>query len=107
MFDQRFARQNRNWQRAFDRPHATIERQLADAENVNQIVFFGEIAVRAENSQRDRQIETRAFFAHVRRRKIDRDLLKRKKETAVCDCRANAFARFAHGGIRQADDRYR
>ncbi len=101
MADRSVARENRDRQRAFDRTHASIKRKLADAQNVNQVVRFGEIAVRAENAKRDRQIETRAFFAHVGGREIDRGLLKRKEVAAVLHCGADAFARLAHSGIRQ------
>src|ERR1043166_294222 len=71
---------------------------------MNQIVSLSQLAIRAENSERNRQVKTRAFLAHVSRREIDSHLLKRKEVAAVLNGRANAFARFAHGCVRQADN---
>ncbi len=86
-----FAREHRDRQRAFDRPHTSVERQLADTKNMNEIELLGELAIRAENSERNRQIKTRAFLTYVSRRKIDGCLLKRKEVTAVLNGGANAF----------------
>src|SRR5262245_31511909 len=105
MMNRTLARHYRDRQSAFDRAHTTIEREFADAENVNQVLLFRKLAVRTEYSQRDRQIETRAFFANVRGREVDRRLLKRKEITAVLNRGADAFARLAHRGVRKSDNR--
>src|SRR6185369_16384994 len=107
MFDRALARKHRDRQCTLDRSHTTIERQFANAENVNQIVRFGELAVRAKNSERDRQIKTRSFFSHVCGSEIDSRLLKRKEVTAVLNGSPNALARFAYGSVREANDRDR
>ena len=63
-----------------------------------------EVAVCAEDAERDGQIETRALFAHIGGRKVDRRLVKREEEGAVVDRSPDAFARFAHGEVGQAND---
>src|SRR5581483_2123362 len=77
------AREDGNRQRALDRAHTAVERKLTDADDVNKTVVLGKIAVGAKDAERDRQVETRTFLAHVGGREIDRGLLKRKEVTAV------------------------
>src|SRR5439155_11156110 len=98
---QRLARQDSYRQSAFDGTHATIQREFTHGYQVNQASAFSEVAIRPEDAKRDGQIEARALFAHVGRRKIDGRFLKGKKESAVTDRGTNPFARFAYGGIRQ------
>src|SRR6266571_8407507 len=106
MFCLRLARSQGDRQSAADRPHPSIKRQLADGKNVSQMFGLTQIAIRAKNTERDWEIEARALLAHVRGREIDRGLMKREEERAVVDGRADAFARFAHGEIRQSDNDY-
>ena len=66
-----------------------------------------EIAVRSEDSERNRKIETGAFFPHIRGRQVDRRLVKWKEKPAVVNGRTNALARLSHGSVRQADNDHR
>src|SRR5215212_2067575 len=104
MTNRAFPRQHRNRQRALDRPHTTIKRKLTNAENVNEVVRLSEVAARSKNSERNRQIEASPFFANVGGSEVDRSLLKRKKVTAVLNCRAYAFARLANSSVRKSND---
>src|SRR6266705_6485702 len=106
MFCLRLARSQRDRQSAADRPHPSIKRQLADGKNVNQMFSLAQISIRAKNAERDWEIKARPFLAHVRGREIDRGFMKREEERAVVDGRADAFARFAHGEIRQSHNDY-
>ena len=63
-----------------------------------------QISICPEDAKRDRQIETCAFFTNVRRRQINRGLVKGKEECAVVDGGPNPLSRLAHGEIRQADN---
>ena len=47
------------------------------------MLCISKVAVCAEDAERNRQVEARALFAHVRRSEIDRRLVKRKEEAAV------------------------
>src|ERR1044071_5335010 len=107
MLDRALTRQHRDRQCTLNRSHTTIERQFADAEIVNQIVRFGELTIRAKNSEGDWQIKTRALFSDVSGSEIDCRLLKRKEVTAVLNGSPDAFARFAYGGVRKTNDRDR
>lgn len=102
--DASVARPDGDGQRALDRAHATVERKLSDGEHVRQAFEFAEIAVRAEDAERDGEVEARALFAHVGGREVDRRLVEREEEAAVVDGGADALARLANGGIGQTDD---
>lgn len=67
---------------------------------------IAEVAVGPEDTQRNRQVEARAFFADIGRRQINRGLVKRKEEGAVIDGGADAFARLTHSEVRQSDNGY-
>ena len=60
---------------------------------------------RGEQAERDRQIERRARLAHVGRRQVDGDAVRRKLEAGVPDRRAHAVAALAHGRVGQPDHR--
>ena len=47
------------------------------------MVLIIQVAVGAQNTERYRKIETGTFLSNIRRRQINRDSLKRKKECAV------------------------
>src|SRR5208282_3302628 len=59
-----FAREQRSRQRALDRLDASVEREFAQHQVVAQKVAL-EMAGRRQDSQRDRQIEGRAFLARI------------------------------------------
>src|SRR5260370_10731318 len=107
MFRLRLARTQGYRQRSANRSYSAIQRQLADRKNVNQMLRIAQVAVCAENTERERQVEASAFSAHVSRREIDRSLVKGKKERAVVNRSANAFARFPHGEIGEAEKDHR
>ncbi len=79
-------------QRTAHCPHPTVQRKLADGQNVRQMLSIAEVSVSAENAKSNWQIEACTFLAHVGRRQIDRGLVKRKEESTVVDCGANPFA---------------
>ena len=58
---------------------------------------------RAQNAERHRQIETRAFLANIGRRKIDGDGLVGITESGIEQRGLDALAAFAHRRIRHAD----
>jgi hypothetical protein len=74
---------------------------------MNQVVCFGELSIRAKNSECYGKIETCTLLAHISRSKVDRCLLKRKEVTAVLNGSPDAFTRLAYGSIRETNDRYR
>src|SRR6185503_2794063 len=100
MPDRSVTREDRNGQRALDRTYPTVEREFTNAHQMNEVVGFREISVGPKDAQRDGQIKTRTFFAHVGRSEIDRRLLQWKQITAILNGGPNAFARLAHGSIR-------
>src|SRR5688500_10771262 len=79
----------------------SIERELPDAElgDVDR-----ELTARAEDAERDREVESRAFLTALRGREVHRDPTERELEPAVSDRRAHPLARLAHGGVGEADD---
>src|SRR5690606_4907604 len=87
--------------------HAAVERKFADADRVRDIFRVAEIAVRTQNSESYRQVKACSFFTHIGRSKIYRRFVERKEITAVRYRGADAFARFAYGGVRQSDNNYR
>jgi hypothetical protein len=62
-----------------------------------------ECAHRAENRERHRQIEARAFLAHVRRRQVHRDRLAWIAETGIHQGGLDPLPALAHRRIRHAD----
>jgi hypothetical protein len=68
------------------------------------VLGVAQVAVSPQNAKCYWQIETCAFFTHVRGRQINRSLVKRKEECAVVDGGPNPLARLANGEIRQADN---
>src|SRR5260370_38404699 len=107
MFRLRLARTQGYRQRSANRSYSAIQRQLADRKNVNQMLRIAQVSVCAENTERDRQVEASAFFAHVSRREIDRSLVKGKKERAVVNRSANAFALLPHCEVGEAYNDHR
>src|SRR6266404_92194 len=89
---------------ALNRTNTAVQRQLTDDERVAQFLAV-EIAVRAEYSDCNRQIETRPFFLHICWSQIDCHPMNRKKEAAVVDGSAYSLAALANGRVRQANHR--
>ena len=61
-------------------------------------------AHRAENAERHRQVEPRAFLADVGGSQIDGDALVGVAEAGVDQSALDALAAFAHGHVGHADD---
>src|SRR5262249_19328208 len=78
--------------------------QLADDERIAQL-FRLEISVRAQDSERYRQIKARAFFLYVGGSQVDGDAMEREEKAAIVDGGANALARLAHCRVSQHDHR--
>ncbi len=62
-------------------------------------------ALRGEDAERDRQVERRAGLAHVGRRQVDRDAMRRKLEAGVPDRAPDAVAALADARVGQPDHR--
>ncbi len=60
-------------------------------------------AVRAEDSDRDGQVEAGAFLLQVGGSEIDGDVRGRNEIAGVLDGGADAIAALAHGGVGKAD----
>ena len=74
------ARADRHRQRARARPHGAVERKFAH-KDMRSRPFT--VAHGAQDTQRHRQIEPRAFFAHVGRRQVDGHRLVRIAEAGI------------------------
>jgi len=87
-------------QRAPDRPDLAVQAELAEHHPALQR-FDGELPRRAEDAQRDRQVERRAFLAYVGRREVHGDAGERERVPGVLDRRVDALAALLHGPVRQ------
>jgi len=84
--------------------NATVKRKFAE-ENEFVETLAEKSSLTAENAERHRQIEGRAFFANIGGREIYGDALRRGKiERAIFQRGLDALAAFFHGVIGQADD---
>ena len=63
----------------------------------------GQLSGCSENAQGDRQIESAGLLRQVCRRKIDRDLARRKFELRVLQRRAHPVTAFPDFGVGQSD----
>ena len=70
--------------RAFDRPQGTVQGELAEDRVPSQTRGTNR-RDGAQDADRDRQVKTRSFFFDVRRRQVDRDLLRREAEPGILD----------------------
>ena len=85
-------------------PHRTeraIERELAEAERLH---VDGELAARAQDPERDRQVEACAFLAPLGRREVHGHAAERELVARIADRRAHALTRLLHRGVGKADD---
>ena len=62
-------------------------------------------ALRGQDAERNRQVERCTGLAHVGRRQVHGDAVRRELEAGVPDRAAHAVAALAHAGVRQADHR--
>ncbi len=92
----------RDRQRAPDRPHAAVERELARDGDAAQVVVEG-MAGRREHGERDRQIVRGAFLSEVRRREVHGDAAGRNLEAGIAECRPDTVLALADARVRQAD----
>ena len=84
--------------------HPAIEGQLADHDIIRQLFGIGH-AHRGKQRERDRQVEVRTFLGHVGGGEIDRDPLGRERQPHRGKRSLDPLAAFAHGLVRQTDDR--
>ena len=82
---------------------AAVQRQFAQCGVLVQNIA-GNHAHGRQEAQRDGQIEMTAFLGEVCGREIDSDPLGREGQAQSLQGRADPFAGFAHGLVRQADD---
>jgi hypothetical protein len=96
--------------RGGDRQHAArrldpaVQRQRADEQHVGNLPPPDD-AGGGEHTQRDRQVERRALLAHVGRREIDGDAVRRELESGIANRAADPVAALADAGVGQADHR--
>src|SRR6202171_2527058 len=98
-----FARFQRDRQDTFDRPHRAIQCEFPDKREILErraVDFFGD----GDHSERDRQIESRAFLFDISRRQIHRRASARPTIAAVSYGRGYAVETFFHGRIGQPDN---
>ena len=99
------SRFQRDRQYAFDGAHGSIQRQLA-----NETEFFKSRSVQLfadrDHPQRNRQIETRAFFFNIGRREIDGGPAARPAISTVVNSGPDAIPALFYGGVRQANDNH-
>jgi hypothetical protein len=62
------------------------------------------LAIGAQHCNGNREVEARAFFGNLRRRKVHRHATRWKVESCVANCCANAFTCFLDRAVRQSDD---
>ena len=79
-------RPRRDRQHAAHRPQRAVERQLADEQRVRDRVRADHLR-RAQQADRDRQVERRAVLAQVGGREVDGDPARRQLEAAVVAAR--------------------
>ena len=85
------------------RADRSVEPQLAEhADLVEHSVR--ELARGGDETEADRELESRAGLANPARREVDRDPLLRELEVRRQQCGADALARLADRGVRQPDD---
>ena len=82
----------------------SVERQLAEHDELGDVPPFDD-ALCGEDTERDRQVERRAGLAHVGRREVDGDAVRRELEPGIADGTAHAVAALAHARVGQADHR--
>ncbi len=95
-----FTRANGHRERAANRTDGAIQREFA---NQQVLVELFDHAHRAQDAERHRQIEARAFLAHVGRRQVDGDSLVGIAESGVDERALDALAALADGGVGHAD----
>ena len=100
------ARGDGDGQHAARRLNRSVERQLAEQNEVGDVASLDD-AARREDAERDRQVERRARLSHVGRRQIDDDSVRRKVEPRVPDRRLHAVAALTHARVGQPDHRER
>ncbi len=89
-------------QRAGDAAQRPVKRELA--QEGAAAVDAGQLALRGEDADEDRQIVERAGFFPICRREIDRQTARREAEAVVFDRRAHALAGLLDGRVGQPDD---
>ena len=94
----------RGREHATHRPHAAVERQLADG-RVPMQPLARDLVRRREHREGDGQVEAGAFLAQARRREVHRDPVPRPLETCRSHARPHAMLRLLARAVGEADDR--
>ena len=98
------ARSFRGREHAADRPHAPVERELADG-SVPCEPLARNLMRRSEHREGDRQVEAGAFLAQDRRREVHGDAMSRPLETRRSHAGAHTVLRLLARAVGEADDR--
>ena len=86
------------------RPHAAVERQLADG-GVPVQALARDLVRRREHRDGDRQVEAGAFLPQASRREVHRDPVPRPLETCRGHARPHSVLRLLARAVGEADDR--
>ena len=84
-----------------DRPERAVERQLAEAQRRR---LDRDLPARAQDAERDREIEARPLLSSLGRREVHRHAAQRKLVARVPDGRAHSLPGLLHGGVGETDD---
>ena len=89
---------------AADRPHAAVERELADGRMLGE-PLGRQLPRGRQHRERDREVEAGALLAQAGGREVDRDPLQRPLELGRADAAADAVLRLGAGPVGEPDDR--
>ena len=88
------------------RVHRAVQPELADVHGASQETGRGapEPPAGAQDGQRERQVQSGARLAQIRRGEVDGQALLSPCDTAGAQGRTDALARFSYSGVGQADE---
>jgi hypothetical protein len=97
------ARLHRDLQNSFDWTNCSGESEFADEHVAVEIVAI-HLLSRGDNSDRNWQIKTRAFFANVSGREVNGAASEWRFETGIKKRRADSISRFFHRCVREPNN---
>ena len=103
----RRSREQRGRQRTLDSFDASVQREFSQHEITAQARAIFQHVLRCENSQRQRQVERRAFLARVGGREVDSHLARRKFEARIFQSRLDPIERLLDRTLGQPDESMR
>ena len=98
------ARSLRDGERAADRPHAAVERELPE-HRMRRQALGRHLVGRGQDRKRDREVEPGALLAQRGRREVDRDAVLRPLPLGGRDPAPNTLLRLLARAVGEADDR--